>query len=142
VSIPSHLNRRYISNHSEGDKQGGGEGEFDKDKLIEAIQKLPKETLPGVPEWAKTARQNLIEGKTFISDEEATALGLAFTQKSIELKMHILEVIDTGSWLMVSLVSAPAELKMERRPKRLMLTHRHFQFPRNSILDGRAETDN
>jgi hypothetical protein len=99
--------------HGDADKQAQGENEFDKEKLIEAVQKLPKETLPSILEWAKTARQNLIEGKTFISDEEATSLGLAFTHNSIQLKMHLLDVIDAGSWLIVSLVSAPAEFNIE-----------------------------
>jgi len=86
---------------------------LDRDKLLQELQKLPEESLPGILEWSRTTRQNIIEGKTFISDEEATVLGVAFAHNCIDLKMDILDLIDTGTWLLVSMLSAPAEFQIE-----------------------------
>lgn len=87
---------------------------FDPHKLVQEIQRLPKESVAGILEFSRTTRQNIIEGKTFISDEEAAALGVAFTSKTIELKMGMLDLIDTGTTLVVSLVSAPTEFDLKR----------------------------
>jgi hypothetical protein len=56
---------------------------------------------------SKTTRQNMIDGKTFISGEEAASLSVAFTNKCIELKIGILDLVDGATPLALSLLSAP-----------------------------------
>lgn len=96
-----------------------GESSIDKEKLTQAIQRLPKESVAEIIEWSKTSRRNIIDGRTFISDEEATALGTAFTYSAIGLKLHLLDLIDSGAWLLVSLISAPAEFDMKSLPDQI-----------------------
>lgn len=49
----------------------------------------------------------MIDGKTFILDEEAASLGVAFTNKCIELKMGMLDLVDATTLLLLSILSAP-----------------------------------
>jgi hypothetical protein len=85
----------------------------DRDKLVRFVQRLPKDSIGSILEWSKTTRQNLIDGKTFISDEEAAALGVAFTNQAIALKMGIIDLVDGGTTLILSIVAAPADFEIK-----------------------------
>jgi hypothetical protein len=80
---------------------------FDKAELVRNLQRMPKDSATRLLESSKTTSQNIIDGKTFISDEEATSLGIGFTTNCIELKMGILDLVDGATTLLLSLVSAP-----------------------------------
>lgn len=122
VELPSHLfcevievaklqeeKKKLLNEVKEQLEKGIG---LDQEGLVRDIQRLPKEAVGSILESSKTTKQNLIDGKTFISDEEAAALGVAFTHTCIELKMGILDLVDSGTMLavtLVSLVSAAAD---------------------------------
>jgi hypothetical protein len=55
----------------------------------------------------------MFDGKTFISDEEATSLGFSFTHKSIELKMGILNLVDGATVLLIDLINNPVEFEIK-----------------------------
>jgi hypothetical protein len=55
----------------------------------------------------KAGRQRLITGQTFITDEEATYLGIAVAQTAISYKMGCIELLDAISWLGVGVISKP-----------------------------------
>lgn len=81
--------------------------ETDNAKIVQSLQRMPMESASLVLELSKVTRQNIIDGKTFISDEEAATLGVAFTHKCIELKMGILDLVDGVTTILLPLVSAP-----------------------------------
>jgi hypothetical protein len=93
--------------------------QVDSAGLVEVFSRFPKESVPGVLESSKITRQNLIDGKTFISDEEAATLGVAFAHKSIELKMGIIDLIDGGTNFAVTLLTAPAEFDIKKHSKEI-----------------------
>lgn len=76
-------------------------------EVVRNFQRMPKESASLLLENSKATRQNMIDGKTFISDEEAATLGVAFTNKCIELKMGILDLVDGATPLALSVMSAP-----------------------------------
>jgi len=87
--------------------------EADKAEVVRNFQRMPKESASLLLESSKTTRQNIIDGKTFISDEEAATLGVAFTNKCIELKMGILDLVDGATTPLLLLVSAPEDFDVK-----------------------------
>jgi hypothetical protein len=91
--------------------------ELPNNLLAEEMRKFPKEMVGSILDWTKTSRQNIIEGKTFISDEEAVSMGLGVTDKVIELKMGIIDLIDGMSTIMLSAVTMPEEFSFKDHAK-------------------------
>lgn len=89
-----------------------GEFEYDKEKFLREMQRLPKELTASVAEFFKTSKQNIVEAKTFISDSEATSIGVGFTGKCIELKMEILNFLDGGESLAFVILSSPDDFEI------------------------------
>lgn len=84
--------------------------EFDSNALVSVLRRYSNDTLL---QSARISQQNLIDGKTFISDEEATALGVTFTHGCIELKMRILDLIDGGTGVLLGIMNSPTEFAMK-----------------------------
>lgn len=82
-------------------------GIFDGNELARQVQRFPKDSIADVLGSSGIAKQNIVEGKTFISDEEATTLGVLFTHKCIELKMGIIDLIDSGGMFVAVLLASP-----------------------------------
>ena len=93
--------------------------ELPNNLLVEQMRKLPKELTGSLLEWSKTTRQNIIDGKTFISDEEAVALGLGMTNKVIDLKMGMLDVIDGMTTILLSAVTMPEDFCFKDHAERI-----------------------
>lgn len=92
--------KKIVTQVREALEKGGAE--YGHEKIIQDLQRMPKESLSSVLEVLKTARQNLVDGKTFISDEGAATLGAAFAHTCIELKMGIIDVLDSGTMMLVT----------------------------------------
>ncbi|MGC0119401.1 hypothetical protein [Pseudoalteromonas piscicida] len=52
-------------------------------------------------EAQKTYKQNIIEGKTFISDEEAATLGSHIADRSVHIKLRLVSLIEHGTSLLM-----------------------------------------
>lgn len=74
---------------------------FDEAPLRKYLQRHSKES---ILEYARVASRNLIDGKTFVSDEEATVLGVAVTSKCIQLKMELTDLVDGVTGLVIVMV--------------------------------------
>lgn len=85
-----------------------------QEDFIREIAKLPEEIVGSFLDYRKTTRQNLIEGKTFISDGEATCLGLLVMHQSIELKMNLIALMDTAVMILLSAVNKPEEFEVKK----------------------------
>jgi hypothetical protein len=81
---------------------------LDRDGLTRDFQRgSQRYSKESILESSRVTTQNLIDGKTFISDEEAAALGTAFAHTCIELKMGILALVDGGTGVVISLLNQP-----------------------------------
>jgi len=82
------------------------------DDIISGSKNYPRIVLPGMFDQIQRDRQNLIEGKIFISDEEAACLGPAVTSSSIQLKMDIVEALDAVTLVIFSFLEAPDKFNL------------------------------
>jgi type II secretory pathway pseudopilin PulG len=74
----------------------GDEGlNFDSEEFKGAI-KLVKRRAAELIKTIELSRQNIIDGKTFITDGDAALLGEHISYRVIELKMRLLNLIDSG----------------------------------------------
>lgn len=62
--------------------------------LKEAVTRLAESNQERMFDALKVGCQNLITGETFITDEEASCLGLAMAMNTISLKMGVIELFD------------------------------------------------
>jgi len=70
---------------------------------------LPKNSIEHILKLASVKEQNLIDGKTFISDEEASYLGVYVAQVSIELKMELIFMMNFIVGILVVALSSQKE---------------------------------
>lgn len=62
-------------------------------------------------DYAQKTEQNLVDGKTFISDEDASYLGVYNAQIIIELKMRIISMITLFIVIVLTAISNPEEFE-------------------------------
>ncbi|MCK4454562.1 hypothetical protein KAU51_04470 [Candidatus Parcubacteria bacterium] len=86
---------------------------IDKEAIQKILKKIPKNTTKHILEYARMNEQNLVDGKTFISDEEACYLGNYVAQISIELKMNLKSLINSGLGLVIVILSNPEEFSLK-----------------------------
>lgn len=80
-------------------------------KSIKNIEKLPKAILDNLLDYAQKTEQNLVDGKTFISDEDASYLGVDNARIIIELKMRIISMITPSLVIVLTAISNPEEFE-------------------------------
>lgn len=97
----------------------GDEIEFDKEEFVRKLSKFPKNMIDMVPQKAQIIEQNLIEGKTFISDEDASYLGKYIAQICVHLKMNLIDMIDQGTGMIVSICVDPGDFEMKKSAKEI-----------------------
>jgi hypothetical protein len=80
---------------------------LDRDSIKKYLRSLPKEAASMFTDAAKTHVQNLVLGHTFITDEEASTLGLGVIQEAVGLKMTVIDLIDRAHLLAAAVLGAP-----------------------------------
>ena len=103
--------KKIISDITEGIQNQ--EVEIDQEVLVQNVSKLPTEFTKNIMENAGNVKQNLIDGKTFITDEEAATLGVAVAYNSIELKMHLFAITDTVTMIALSIRDDPDKFELK-----------------------------
>lgn len=78
---------------------------IDKDAIQKLITKLPQNATEYILQYAHRNEQNLVDGKTFISDDEACYLGVYVAQISIELKMNLISLFNSVIGLLIYVLS-------------------------------------
>lgn len=102
---------------------------IDKDAIQKTLKKLPQNTTEQILQYAHRYEQNIVEGKTFISDEEACQLGIYVAQLSIELKMNLIQLISSGLGLLIVILSNPEEFDLKEHANDIVIGmegHRGF----------------
>lgn len=109
---------------------------FDKRRVMRQVRDLSRES---VEDYARQTRQNLVEGKTFTSDEEATTLGVSFTVKCIELKMGLIDLIEGATSLLITIMSHPDDFETREYAEEIAsLVWKGICLSRNIDLVSRA----
>ncbi len=87
----------------------GGLKVLSRDDIEKILSKMPKNSTEHILGYVKTSEQNLIDGKTFISDEEASYLGVYTAQISIGLKMELISIMNSTIGLLIVALSSADE---------------------------------
>jgi hypothetical protein len=111
IELAKNKKREFLTQLKERIEKTDFEGK--NAEIVRNFQRMPKESASLLLEFSRTTRQNIIDGKTFISDEEAATLGVAFTNKCIELKMGILDLVDGVTAPLLAMVSAPEHFEVK-----------------------------
>ncbi len=86
---------------------------IEKADMDNLLRGLPNDTVDQILQSAKQTEQNLIDGKTFISDEDASYLGRYVAQTAIELKMELISMLNFGVWIIVVILSSPEDFDLK-----------------------------
>ena len=90
-----------------------GEFESNKATLIESLKKLPENPIEYIFEASSKTEQNLIDGKTFITDEEASQLGIFAAQIAVNLKMNLISLIGLTVGMLTQAYSDPEKFDFQ-----------------------------
>jgi len=84
--------------------------------VTDMVSHVKKTDIPNMQDSLKVGRQNILTGLTFITDEEATYMGVYVAGNAIALKMGIIELMDG----LVYLVARSVESQDAVDPKNFM----------------------
>lgn len=87
--------------------------ESEVEKIRETFRKLPEPLVNSVMSLLATSSQNLIEGKTFISDEDASLLDPQISSIAIDLKMKMVNAMSKMTVLVLNIAENPDDFKLE-----------------------------
>ena len=90
-----------------------GKVSLNKEDIEKILKKLPTDTAEQILQYAQRVEQNLIDGKTFLSDEDASNLGAYVSQTAIDLKMNLISMINSGMGILAILISKPNEFELK-----------------------------
>jgi hypothetical protein len=91
-----------------------------RDGIEKILSKIPINSTEHILGYVKTTGQNLIDGKTFISDEEASYLGVYTAQTSIELKMELISIMNSANGLLIVAISSVGEFDYKEHADEIM----------------------
>lgn len=92
---------------------------FDKETIVKTLNRLPSNRAETILQYAMKSEQNLLDGKTFISDEDASYLGTYFAQICVEMKMNLISMMSQGVGLILEFSSDPENFDLKSSAKEL-----------------------
>lgn len=109
--------RKMIADMKEAIEKGGHN--IDIDKVRERVQRLPQFTADEILNYSQRFEQNLLDGKTFVSDEDACALGPYFGQACVRLKMNLISVNSKFAVQFMLLLADPKNFALKESAEEL-----------------------
>ena len=85
---------------------------FDHKEISEKFKKFTPKVMEQFLEAQKTYKQNIIEGKTFITDEEAATLGSDVADRAIHIKLRLVSLIEHGTSLLLHIAENKEKLEI------------------------------
>lgn len=82
-------------------------------ELINTLKGMPKHAFDNISADVASAAQNLIDGKTFVSDQEACCLDFHSANVCIDLKMNLVELILSFPVLMLRMVNGEQNFEIK-----------------------------
>ena len=86
---------------------------FDVGKVKSQLEKLPGNTVDQILKYSQQFEQNVLDGKTFISDEDACALGPYFGQVCVRLKMNLISANSKFVGQLILLLTDPKSFSLK-----------------------------
>ena len=111
--------KKLILEMQEAIRSGEHDEKFSKEKIINEIQKIPNPVLDDLMKYAIENEKHLLDGKTFISDEDASCLDAFMAEICIELKMKLISIIYDGTLLLVKVSSDSKNFEIKNYSKEL-----------------------
>lgn len=90
-----------------------GRKSLKNETFLNIISKMPDNPAEHLLEFAKISSQNLIDGKTFVSDVEVANLGPLISQLSIETKLELISAINLVVSLLVLAIKQGKDFNLE-----------------------------
>jgi hypothetical protein len=93
-------------------QQAREEGQFKviREGILTSLRSLPKDAAGIAATSAKMQIEHIVQGHTFITDEEAATLGIGVVQEAVDLKMNVIDLIDRGYMVIASFAATPDAL--------------------------------
>lgn len=91
----------------------------DLEKIKQEIARLPSNSIDNILRYSERFEQNLFDGKTFLSDEEASVLGPHYARLCIDLKMHMTQLTSKAMALVISAIAAPDDFSLEKKAREI-----------------------
>lgn len=85
----------------------GGDFKKIREVMLTSLRSLPQDAAGIAATWARMQIEHIVQGHTFITDEEAATLGIAVIQEAVDLKMNAIDLIDKEYMLIASVASKP-----------------------------------
>jgi hypothetical protein len=92
---------------------------FDTTKLKQQLAKLPTNSIDHILRHNELFEQNLLDGKTFLTDDDASALGPYYARLCVHLKMNLIAVGSKVITLVISLIGSPESFSVKDSAKEL-----------------------
>lgn len=92
---------------------------FDVEKLKKQLAKLPPNSVDHILRYSERFQQNLLEGKTFLTDEDASSLGPHYAHLCVDLKMHLIELGNKAISLLVTFIGSPDSFSVKDSAKEI-----------------------
>ncbi|MFY0678555.1 MAG: hypothetical protein JXR18_14855 [Neptuniibacter sp.] len=105
--------KKIIEEFKEQLKENPSSLEAEVVKSRKHIKQLPESLKNNVMSLVATSSQNIIEGKTFISDEDASHLDPYMASVSIDLKMKLVNLMGEAAILFAKISHDPDSFKIE-----------------------------
>ncbi|MEA1988953.1 MAG: hypothetical protein U9N57_07085 [Pseudomonadota bacterium] len=83
------------------------------EKIRETFRKFPEPLMNSVVSLLTTSSQNIIEGKTFVSDADVSSLDPHIAAISIDLKMKMVNAMTKMTMLFLKIAEEPDDFKFE-----------------------------
>jgi len=81
--------------------------EFGKEEIYKLLKHLPENGAEYFSQYIIRSSQNIVDGKTFIRDDEASQLGAYITQVAVQLKLELLSLLSLVTGFFMAAMSDP-----------------------------------
>jgi hypothetical protein len=96
------------------EKIASDDSPVDIEGLKKSLQKLPENTVANLLELCRRNEQNLLDAKTFVTDEDASTLGPYYALTCVRLKMNLIAVFDRGLGEVIKVISDPDNFALQQ----------------------------
>lgn len=92
---------------------------FDVEPLKKQLSRLPTNSVDHILKHCQQFEQNLLDGKTFVTDEDACALGPYYAQLCVDLKMNLISGANKLIGQIVLFLGAPDQFTLKDAAKEI-----------------------
>lgn len=83
------------------------------------LQRLPSNSIDYILRDSERFEQNLLEGKTFLTDEDVSVLDSYYSQLCVGLKMQLIALVSKGIGIIITIVGDPDGFSVKENSKEI-----------------------